>query len=63
MNKSESPKLAFTVPEACRAIGISRSKFYELVGEGKIHVCKIGSRTVVPRKNLEDFIDGLLQKG
>ncbi|MEM6898805.1 MAG: helix-turn-helix domain-containing protein [Pseudomonadota bacterium] len=59
MQKDTLPKLAFTIPEACQAIGISRSKIYELIGHGRIEARKIGSRTVIPAKDLEKFIDEL----
>ncbi len=58
MNKFESPKLAFTINEACHAVGISRSKLYELIGEGRVEIRKIGSRTVIPAESLRALIGG-----
>lgn len=48
--------LAVRVPEACRMIGIGRSKLYELIAEGAIHVVKIGSVTVIPVAQLRALI-------
>jgi len=40
--------LAVRIPEACRMIGIGRSKLYELIADGTIEIVKIGSVTVIP---------------
>jgi len=56
MHPNEIPKLAFTVAEACHAVGISRSKLYELIGEGRVKARKIGSRTVIPADSLRGLI-------
>ena len=44
---------AVRIPEACRLIGIGRSKLYELIAEGTIEIVKIGSVTVVPVAQLK----------
>lgn len=56
MRTNETPKLAFTIAEACHAIGIGRSKLYELIGEGRLEVRKIGSRTIIPADSLRGLI-------
>ena len=50
--------LAVRVPEACRMIGIGRSKLYELIADGTIEVVKIGSVTVIPVAQLRAMIEG-----
>lgn len=52
MRDHETPKLAFTIAEACHAIGIKRSKLYELIGQGRLETRKIGSRTIIPADSL-----------
>ena len=47
------------LPDACRFIGVGRSKFYELVGRGDIEVVKVGARTLVPMASLEKFVRNL----
>jgi excisionase family DNA binding protein len=42
------PRAAFTVREACQALTIGRSKFYEEVDAGRIRTIKCGRRTLVP---------------
>jgi excisionase family DNA binding protein len=41
-------RLALTVPEALKALSISRSGFYEAVARGEITITKIGRKTLVP---------------
>lgn len=48
--------LAVRVPEACRMIGIGRSKLYELIADGTIAIVKIGSVTVIPVTQLRALI-------
>jgi len=56
MQINETPKLAFTIAEACHAVGIGRSKLYELIGEGRVETRKIGSRTIIPADSLRRLI-------
>lgn len=56
MQKHDAPKLAFTIAEACHAVGIGRSKLYELIGRGRIETRKIGSRTIIPAESLRALI-------
>ena len=58
MLKNETPKLAFTIAEACHAVGISRSKLYELIGDGRVEARKIGSRTIIPAESLKALVAG-----
>lgn len=55
-------KLAVPVPEACTRLGIGRSKLYELIGAGEIRTIKIGTRTLVPVRDLEAFVERKLQE-
>jgi excisionase family DNA binding protein len=56
MQQFDSPKLAYTITEACRAVGIGRTKLYELIGEGRVETRKIGARTVIPAESLRALI-------
>jgi excisionase family DNA binding protein len=47
------------LPDACRYLGLGRSKVYELIGQGEIAVVKVGGRTLVPMASLEKFIRSL----
>ena len=43
-----SPRLAWRVNLFCRAVGISRTSFYELVKQNKIRIVMIAGRRLVP---------------
>lgn len=49
--------LAVRIPEACRMIGIGRSKLYELIADGTIEIVKIGSVTVIPVSQLKALVE------
>lgn len=59
IERSPPERLAYRVSEAAEALAISRSRFYELVSEGRIQVLKEGARTLVRRAELERYLDGL----
>jgi excisionase family DNA binding protein len=40
--------LAYRVAHFCRSIGLGKTKFYELVRDGKIRTIVIGGRRLVP---------------
>lgn len=56
MQQFDNPKLAYTIAEACHAVGIGRTKLYELIGEGRVETRKIGARTVIPAESLRALI-------
>lgn len=49
-------KLAYSVPEACDALSISRTVLYRLIAAGELETVKIGARTVVRATELERFL-------
>jgi len=64
MAKTESKPwdgLQLTLPckDVARALGISLSGVYFLLSENSLQGYKIGGRTVVKKKDLEDFVAGL----
>lgn len=50
-------KIAYTVSEALSLIGIGRTNFYKLAGEGKLDLRKVGGRTLVTAESLQRLID------
>ena len=44
------------LPDACRFLGLGRSKVYELISQGEIEVVKVGGRTLVPMASLQEFV-------
>jgi len=51
-------KHLMTITEVAEIIG-SRTKVYDLLGQGMFKAVKIGSRTKVLGSSLQEFIDGL----
>jgi excisionase family DNA binding protein len=51
-----SKPLAIPVNDALQAIGLGRTKFYELVKEGRIKTVVIGRRRLVVYSSLEALI-------
>lgn len=48
--------LALTVAEALKATGLGRTKFYELVNEGRIKTISLGRRRLVVYASLEALV-------
>lgn len=51
--------LLLTVEEAREALGLSRSKFYDLLGTGEIETVHIGTARRVPAEALEKYVAAL----
>lgn len=49
-----------TIDEACRALGIGRTKTYELVMSGHLASVKIGSRRLIAVSTIADYIEHCL---
>jgi excisionase family DNA binding protein len=52
-------RLAYSPSAGAQALGISRSKLYELIAEGELKIVKLGSRTLVPHSELVRFLTAL----
>src|SRR5262249_33648060 len=48
INETSDAPLAYRVAQFCRLIGLGKTKFYELVRDGKIKTIAIGGRRLVP---------------
>ncbi len=53
------PVLLLSVEQAARALGIGRSKAYELIAAGDLEAVHIGRATRVPVAALQDLLDRL----
>jgi hypothetical protein len=49
-------RLSCTIPEACSATGIGRSKLYEEIAAGRVATSKVGKRTLVLVQSLERLV-------
>lgn len=54
---SNIPPITVSIPDAGRMIGLSRSRIYELLGEGRLESRKIGRRRLVVVRSLEKLVE------
>jgi excisionase family DNA binding protein len=55
-NRPAPEKLAFTIAEACAAVGIGKTSIYELISDGKLRSVKAAGRRLILRADLEDYL-------
>ena len=51
-----------SIIDAARALGIGRSKLYELINAGQLDTVKLGTRTLVRVISIRAFSDGLAKR-
>jgi excisionase family DNA binding protein len=56
--KADVEKLAYRPHQAAAAMGISRRKLYNLMGDGSLHSVKSGNARLIPRSAIERFLRG-----
>jgi len=49
-------RLAYRVPEAAAAIGVSRTKFYELIEQRRVPVIRMGKSIRIPADGLREWV-------
>lgn len=54
---NENHPLSYGIREACAATGLGRSTLYRLIDEGQIKTFKIGARTLILYRVLQDFLE------
>ena len=52
-------KLAYTVPQACDASGIGRTRLYELIAQRRLDARACGGRTLITADSLATYIASL----
>jgi len=52
------PRIAVSIQDAAKMLGISKPHFLPLVKEGKIRTVQIGRRIVVSVQSLRELVDG-----
>jgi hypothetical protein len=50
-------RISCTIPEACAATGLGRTKMYEEIGAGRVQTRKFGARTLIVVDSLVALID------
>jgi excisionase family DNA binding protein len=56
---TEQGRLAFTIKEAARTSGLSRSLLYVAIARGALHARKCGARTLILDSELRRFLRSL----
>jgi excisionase family DNA binding protein len=51
--------MAYSVPEAALALGVSKSSVWKLIKEGDLPAVKLGRRTLISAEALQTLLDGL----
>jgi excisionase family DNA binding protein len=51
--------VAYSVPQAALALGISKTSVWKLIKEGDLPAVKLGRRTLIPTGALQTLLDGL----
>jgi excisionase family DNA binding protein len=50
-------RILLRIPETAEALGLSRSRIYELIGDGTIPTIRIGRSIRVPRRALDEWVE------
>jgi excisionase family DNA binding protein len=54
----DTPKLTYSIPEACKALQISRTTLWKLVKSRRLKPLRIGRRVLFTTRALEEFLNG-----
>ena len=58
----ELPKLLLTPTEAASALGLGRTKLYELISSGALFSLRIGGARRIPRAAVDAFVADLVER-
>jgi excisionase family DNA binding protein len=53
---TDTSALAYSIPDAAKRIGISRSGLYLLIARGEIPIAKVGGRTLLIDEDLRAYL-------
>ncbi|MCW2309903.1 helix-turn-helix domain-containing protein [Rhodobium gokarnense] len=59
--RDQADTLAYSVQEACRACGIGKTTLYAAIKAGHLTPRKLGTKTLILRRDLEGFLERLPQ--
>lgn len=63
MTIKEKDKLTYSVPEAAAVLGVSKPHMYEIVHRKDFPVFRSGTRLLIPRKMLEEWVEAQAREG
>lgn len=53
-----TPKVAYSIKEACEASSLGRTTLYSHIAAGRLRAIRVGGRTVIPAGSLHDLVGG-----
>jgi excisionase family DNA binding protein len=48
--------ITISIPEAAKALGVSRSTTYEFINKGQLHAIKLGRRTLITVASIKQLV-------
>ncbi|MGQ0527405.1 MAG: helix-turn-helix domain-containing protein [Alphaproteobacteria bacterium] len=57
--KGNQMQLSLSIEESCRAIGVGRTKLYQLINSGQLRAKKVDKRTFILTEDLQRFLSSL----
>jgi excisionase family DNA binding protein len=55
-SNDQFPRLALSIAAAAKALGVGRTRFYQLLKDGEIAAIRCGGRVLVPVSELSAFV-------
>lgn len=56
INTVSHDPLAYSIAEACRVTSLGRTRIYELVKEEKLHLVKLGRRSLITAESIRGLL-------
>ena len=53
-----TPKLGYSIREACQASSLGRTTIYSHIAAGRLRAVRVGGRTIIPAEALHALIAG-----
>lgn len=54
----QSPRLAYSIREACTASSLGKTTLYAHIAAGRLQAVRVGGRTVIPAESLRALLSG-----
>lgn len=56
--KNDTPKIGYSIREACRASSLGRTTIYNHIAAGRLRAVRVGGRTIIPAESLNALLSG-----
>jgi excisionase family DNA binding protein len=56
--KHDTPKIGYSIREACRASSLGRTTIYNHIAAGRLRAVRVGGRTIIPAEALHALVFG-----